>query len=86
MTLNIRSRFKKGYNHKRIYRLMKSIHMQSVIRRKKKRYVMTEPRITVENLLYREITADIPNQKWLTKLPELLAALSQLIAAQSVAK
>lgn len=70
MTLNIRSRLKKSYNHKRIYRLMKSVHMQSVIRRKKKRYVMIEPRITAENLLNREFTAQTPNQKWLTDITE----------------
>lgn len=70
MTLNIRSRLQKSYNHKRIYRLMKSVHMQSVIRRKKKRYVVTEPRITAENLLNREFSAERPNQKWLTDITE----------------
>lgn len=66
----LRSRLKKSYNHKRIYRLMKSVHMQSVIRRKKKRYVVTEPRITAENLLNREFAAETPNQKWLTDITE----------------
>lgn len=70
MTLNIRSRLKKNYNHKRIYRLMKSVHMQSVIRRKKKRYAVTESRITAENLLNREFAAERPNQKWLTDITE----------------
>lgn len=70
MMLNIRSRLKKGFNHKRIYRLMKSVHMQSVIRRKKKRYIVTEPRITAENLLNREFAAEAPNQKWLTDITE----------------
>ena len=28
MTLNVNSRLKRNYNHKRIYRLMKSVHMQ----------------------------------------------------------
>ena len=27
MTLNVNSRLKRNYNHKRIYRLMKSVHM-----------------------------------------------------------
>ena len=70
MTLNVRSRLQKNYNHKRIYRLMKSVHMQSVIRRKKKRYVMAEPRITAENLLGRNFSAEAPNQKWLTDITE----------------
>lgn len=70
MTLNMNSRLKKNYNHKRIYRLMKRVHMQAVIRRKKKHYVMAQPRITAENVLNREFTADCPNQKWLTDVTE----------------
>ena len=46
MTLNVNSRLKRNYNHKRIYRLMKSVHMQAVIRRKKNHYVILEPRVT----------------------------------------
>lgn len=44
--------------------------MQSVIRKKKRRYVMTHPRITAENILNREFEADNPNQKWLTDVTE----------------
>ena len=39
--------------------------MQAVIRRKKNHYVMSEPRITAENVLNREFTANSPNEKWL---------------------
>lgn len=60
----------RNYNHKRIYRLMKSVHMQAVIRRKKKHYVMSEPRITAENVLNRAFTANRPNEKWLTDVTE----------------
>ena len=70
MTLNINSRLNKQYNHKRIYRLMKSVHMCAVIRRKKKHYVMAEPRITAENVLDRKFDAASPNQKWLTDVTE----------------
>ena len=70
MTLNVNSRLKRNYNHKRIYRLMKSVHMQAVIRRKKKHYVMSEPRITAENVLNRAFTANRPNEKWLTDVTE----------------
>ncbi|MDR7076096.1 transposase InsO family protein [Neobacillus niacini] len=38
MTLNINRKFGQNLNHKRIYRLMKVFGIQSVIRRKKKRY------------------------------------------------
>lgn len=70
MTLNVNSRLKRNYNHKRIYLLMKSVHMQAVIRRKKKHYVMSEPRVTAENVLNREFTANSPNEKWLTDVTE----------------
>jgi putative transposase len=36
MTMNINRMLGKRYNHKRIYRLMKSVNMKSVIRKKKK--------------------------------------------------
>ena len=67
MTMNVNSRLKRNYNRKRIYRLMKSVHMQAVIRRKKKHYIISEPRVTAENVLNREFTADRPNEKWLTQ-------------------
>lgn len=70
MTLNVNSRLKRNYNHKRIYRLMKSVHMQAVIRRKKNHYVILEPRVTAENVLNREFTANSPNEKWLTDVTE----------------
>lgn len=70
MKLNINRLLKKKYNHKRIYRLMKSINMKSVIRRKKKNYVPSTPQVTAENILNREFHADKPNQKWLTDVTE----------------
>lgn len=36
MTMNINRNLNKQYNHKRIYRLMKSMNLQSVIRKKEK--------------------------------------------------
>lgn len=38
MTLHLNRRFKDSFNYKRIYRLMKIYGIQSVIRKKKKRY------------------------------------------------
>ena len=40
MKLNINRMFHQKFNHKRIYRLMNIAGLQSVIRRKKKRYVL----------------------------------------------
>lgn len=70
MTLNINMILVKEYNHKRIYRLMKSVNMKSVIRKKKKNYTPSTPQITAENVLNREFQADKPNQKWLSDVTE----------------
>lgn len=70
MTMNINRMLKKKYNHKRIYRLMKSVNMESVIRKKRKNYIPSTPQITAENILNRKFHADKPNQKWLTDVTE----------------
>jgi len=70
MTMNISRILNKQYNHKRIYRLMKTANMKSVIRKKKKNYRPSTPQITAENVLNRNFHADIPNQKWLTDVTE----------------
>ena len=59
-----------NYNHKRIYRLMKSVKLTAVIRRRKKRYIQSTPQITAENILNREFVAENPNEKWLTDVTE----------------
>lgn len=70
MKLNINRILGKKYNHKRIYRLMKSINMKSVIRKKRKNYIPSTPQIAAENILNREFHADKPNQKWLSDVTE----------------
>ncbi|WP_236907521.1 IS3 family transposase [Clostridium saccharobutylicum] len=70
ITMNLNRNLGQNFNHKRIYRLMKLAGLQSVIRRKKKRYIKSTPQQVAENLLNREFTADKPNQKWLTDVTE----------------
>lgn len=70
MKMNVNKRMSKNYNHKRIHRLMKSIKMKSVIRKRKKNYVPSTPQITAENILNREFYSNKPNQKWLTDVTE----------------
>ena len=70
MTLNLNRQLNKIYNYKRIYRLMRLSGLQSVIRRKKKRYVKSNPQHVAENILNRKFTADKLNQKWLTDVTE----------------
>ncbi|BBK78994.1 MULTISPECIES: IS3 family transposase [Clostridium] len=70
MTMNINKILNKNYNNKRIYRLMKSVNLKSVIRKKRATYIKSTPQITAENKLNREFYADKPNQKWLTDVTE----------------
>lgn len=77
LTMNLNRRLNKTFNHKRIYRLMRITGLQSVIRKKKKRYVKSTPQHVAANLLNREFTADKSNQKWLTDVTEFKYGNSQ---------
>ncbi len=70
MTLNMNRKFNQKLNHKRIYRLMKVSRIQSVIRKKRKRYKSSTPQHICENLLNREFTSEKPNEKWVTDVTE----------------
>lgn len=71
LTLHMRRQTEKQINHKRMYRLMKIQGIQSVIRRKKKKYVHSTPQHVAENVLNRQFQAEAPNEKWLTDVTEL---------------
>lgn len=60
---------KKGLNanHKRIYRLMKELNLQSIIR-KKRRYFGKAPSIVYPNLLNRKFRVDKPNKVFVTDI------------------
>lgn len=70
LTLHMRRKTMKSINHKRVQRLMKIKGIQSVIRRKKKRYERSTPQQVAENLLNREFQAEVPNEKWVTDVTE----------------
>lgn len=70
LTIHLRRRNDQRINHKRIYRLMRVAGIQSVIRRKKKKYVKSTPQQIAENLLNRKFTAAQSNEKWLTDVTE----------------
>lgn len=70
MKLNINRKFNQNFNHKRIYRLMCIAGIQSVIRRRKKKYKRTIPQHVAENILNREFSAENPNEKWVTDVTE----------------
>ncbi|WP_411675477.1 IS3 family transposase [Bacillus sp. S3] len=77
ITLNLNRIFSKDINHKRVYRLMKIAGIQSVIRRKRKKYKSSTPQHVVENVLNREFNAEKPNEKWLTDVTEMKYGSSQ---------
>ncbi len=70
LTLHMCSKLQKPINHKRVQRLMKIKGIQSVIRRKKKKYPRSTPQHVAENLLNRKFQADAPNEKWVTDVTE----------------
>lgn len=70
MTITINREKNVHYNQKRIRRLMKILHLQSVCRKKKYHYIKSTPEVTAENVLNREFYATKPNEKWLTDVTE----------------
>lgn len=68
--MNVNRKFKRNFNHKRIYRIMKVAGVKSVIRRKRKSYKKSSPQHVAENILNRKFTAGGPNQKWVTDVTE----------------
>jgi len=54
-------------NHKRVYRLMKEMNLQSIIR-KKRRFFGRTPSVVHPNILNREFKADKPNQIYVTDI------------------
>lgn len=70
LTLHLRRQMDKPINAKRVYRLMRLQGIQSVIRRKRKKYVGSTPQQVAENVLNRKFEAEAPNQKWVTDVTE----------------
>ena len=68
--LNLKRRFGLHINKKRVYRVMRAIGLQSVIRRKRPNYIKSSPEITAENILNRNFIAENLNEKWLTDVTE----------------
>lgn len=58
------------YTIKRVDRIMKKLGIRAVIRKKKKKYQVSSPETTAENILRRDFTATEPNQKWTTDVTE----------------
>ncbi len=65
-------------NHKAVQRLMNSMGLKSVIRRKKYRSYRGDVGRTAANLLNRQFAADAPNQKWVTDVTEFSVGKDKL--------
>ena len=71
MKIHINRKYDKHYNHKRIRRIMRTLGLSSVIRRKTRSCTIRSPKEqAAENILNRDFTAAEPNQKWLTDVTE----------------
>lgn len=71
MTIKLNREHNLTLNYKRIYRLMKILHIQSVCRKKRKTYIHSTPETTAENILNREFSANNFGEKWLTDVTEM---------------
>lgn len=70
ITMNLNRRLFTRYNHKRIYRLMKTLGLESVIRKKRRKYKKSKPDHVAKNVLNREFKTDKLNSKWVTDVTE----------------
>jgi putative transposase len=77
LALHMRRQTGQPINDKRVQRLMRIKGIQSVIRRKRKKYASSTPQQVAENLLNREFQAQAPNEKWLTDVTEFKYGSSQ---------
>ena len=59
-----------NYRKNRVHRIMKKLGIHSVIRKKKKKYAVSTPETTAENILKRDFYAQEPNEKWSTDVSE----------------
>ena len=77
MTIKLNREHNLTVNHKRIYRLMAILQLQSVCRRKRKKYIHSTPEVTAENILNRKFTATNFGEKWLTDVTEMKYGIGQ---------
>ena len=68
--LNLKRRYGLHVNKKRVYRVMRSLGLQSVIRRKRSRYRKATPEAVAGNVLNRSFVSNRVNEKWLTDITE----------------
>ncbi len=78
MKIHINRKYNKCYNHKRIRRIMRTLGLSSVIRRKTHSCTISSPKEqAAENILNREFSAAGVNQKWLTDVTEFKYGINE---------
>lgn len=60
----------KHYNDKRVYKIMKILGIQSIIRPKRRSCTIRKSNNTAKNILSRDFNASRPNEKWVTDVTE----------------
>lgn len=71
VTVWLRRQYGIHVNRKRVYRLMKELGIQAVIRKKRGYFGAKEALVISENRLNREFSASRPNEKWVTDITYL---------------
>lgn len=71
MTIKLNRDNNLNVNSKRIYRLMSLLDLKSVCRRKRKKYKVSKPEVTAENILNRQFSANKFGEKWLADVTEM---------------
>lgn len=66
----INDNYEQDYKEKKVLRIMRILGIQSITRRKRKKYPKVDAEITAENILDRNFGATAPNQKWVTDVTE----------------
>jgi len=71
MRTQLNRKFKKNYNKKRYYRIMRALGLKAIIRKKRPHYVKAPELHVAENIMNRNFGANSPNSKWCTDVTEL---------------
>lgn len=66
----INLKYNTSFKEKKVYRIMKSLGLRSITRKKRRKYSKTDEQITAKNILNRNFEASKPNQKWVTDVTE----------------
>lgn len=64
MRTQLNHKLKKSYNRKRYYRIMRTLELRAVIRKKRPNYMKAPALHIAENVMNRKFQAEAPNQKW----------------------